>query len=86
VTGSDDELLVATAHDHLTIEDVPGVIEVVVDVQRRRRADWQGHLENDGVDVRCAAMLNDQGVEEPPRLCLFVPGGVNNCCRHLATS
>jgi hypothetical protein len=27
-------------------------------------------------------MLNDQGVEEPPRRRLLVLGGVNNCCRH----
>ena len=37
VPGSDDQLVVATAHDHLALEDVPGVVEVVVDVQRGRR-------------------------------------------------
>ena len=82
VTGSDDELVVTTAHDHLSIEDVPGVVEVVVDVQRGRSADRQGHLQHDGVHLRRAAMFNDQGVEEPPRLRLFVLGGVNYCCRH----
>jgi DNA-binding MarR family transcriptional regulator len=30
----------------------------------------------------CAAVLDDQGVEEPPCLCLLALGGVNNCCRH----
>jgi hypothetical protein len=53
-----------------------------MDVQRGRRIHWQGHLEHDRVHFRCAAVLNDQGVEEPPRLRLFVLGGVNNCCRH----
>ena len=80
---SDQKLLVATAHDHLAFEDVPGVIEVVVDVQRGRRADWQSHLEHDGIHSGCTTVLNDQGVEEPPRRPLFVLGGVNNCRRHV---
>jgi len=82
VPSSDGQLLVATAQDHLALEDVPSVVEVVVDVQRGRRADWQGHLEHHGVHFGCAAVLNDQGVEEPPRQPLLVLGGVNNCCRH----
>jgi hypothetical protein len=45
VPRSDHQPLVATAHDHLTLEDVPGVAEAVVNVQGGRRADWQGHLE-----------------------------------------
>ena len=55
-----------------------------MDVQRGRRADRQDHLEHDGAHLGCATMLNDQGVEEPPRLRLFVLGGVNNCFRHFA--
>ncbi len=82
MTGSDEELVVTTAHDHLAIEDVPGVVEVVVDVQRGRSADRQGHLEHDGVHLRRAAMFDDQGVEEPPGLRLLALGGINDCCGH----
>lgn len=82
VPGSDDQLVIAAAHDHLPIDNEPGVVEDVVDVKRGSRADWQGHLEHDRAHFGCAAVLNDQGIEEPPRLCLFAFGGVNNCCRH----
>jgi hypothetical protein len=74
VPGSGDELVVAAAHNHLALEDVPGVVEVVVHVQRRRGTDRQGHLEHDGVHAWCAAVLNDQGVEEPPRRPMLVLG------------
>ena len=49
MTGSDDEFVVTTAYDHVAIEDVPGVVEVVVHVQGGRSTDRQGHLEHDGV-------------------------------------
>ncbi len=84
--GADDQFVVATAHDHLAVEDVPGVVEVVVDVQRGRRADRQGHLEHDGVHSGCAAVLDDQGVEEPPCLRLLVPGESTTAVVTSATS
>ncbi len=41
-----------------------------------------GHLEHDGVHFGRGAVLNDQGVEEPPGQALFALGGVDNCRRH----
>ncbi len=35
MAGPDNELVVATLHDHLAVEDIPGVVEVIVDVKRR---------------------------------------------------
>lgn len=38
VPGPDEQFVVATANDHLSLEDVPGVIEVIVDVSRNHHA------------------------------------------------
>lgn len=47
-----------------------------------RRIDRQGHLEHDRIHLGRAAVLHDQGVEQPPRLSLLDLGGVNNCGPH----
>jgi hypothetical protein len=56
--GADDQFLVATAHHHLAVEDVPGVVQVVVNVQRGRRTGRQSHLEYHGAHSGCAEVLD----------------------------
>src|SRR5512136_242331 len=82
VPGSHYQHVVAAAHHHLAVEDVPGIIKGVVHVQRRRGADRQGHLEHDRLHARGATVLDDEEVEEPPCLGLFVLGTVNDCYTH----
>ncbi len=79
MAGSYQCLVVAAAHDHLAFEDVPGVVEIVMDVQRRRRADGQGHLQCDRVHAGSPAVLDHESVEEPPCLGLFAAGIVYDC-------
>ena len=83
MSGTDDRHLVPATHDHLAFEDVPRVVEVVVYVQRCRRADRQRHLQHDRLHARCTPMLDDKKIEEPPRRCQVTARVINHCCGHL---
>jgi len=77
-----DQLLVTAAQCHLSLQDVPGVVEVVVHVQRWGRAGRQRHFEHHGGHFRGATVLDDQGIEEPPGLSLFAVRRINDCSAH----
>src|SRR5215217_3825873 len=85
VARLDDELLVATAGSHAAFDRIPRIVERLMDVERRRVADRQRHLEHDRGHLRSHAMLDHEAIEEPPCNGLLLALHIDGCGIHHLT-